>query len=129
MNDRQDATRWKSIPSQIETQPAQRFPKSPVSLSLNRINQANQFLMATGIDRSRVSLPTRRLSYRLEFYADEHGVGKVMEFCASDLTDALKRIRGDRTRRIVDIWENGTLIGRVRHGPKGLRIKRALPPS
>ena len=84
--------------------------------------------MATGINGARPVLRNRRHLYRLEFFADERGNGKIVELVSSDLKDALKLIKKDRSRRVVDAWQDGTRVCRVSHGPNGL-VVRSEPPG
>ena len=83
--------------------------------------------MSTGINGLRSIMRSRRHLYRLEFFADENGDGKIVELISSDLTEALALIKKDRSRRVVDVWEDGIRICRVSHGPKGLIARE--PPA
>ena len=85
--------------------------------------------MSTGNGGPRSPLPSRRHLYRLEFFADRHGDGQIVELLSRDLTDALELIEKDRSQRVVDIWEDGTLVCRVTHGPKGLNVANKPPPG
>lgn len=78
--------------------------------------------MATGINSSRSIMRRQRHLYRLEFFADQNGDGKVVELFSPDLNEALALIGKDRSRRVVDVWEDGTRVCRVSHGPRGLDV-------
>lgn len=67
---------------------------------------------------------TRRHFYRMEFLADQHGVGKIMEFYASNLKEALAWAKNDGSRRVVDVREDGLFVCRVMHGPNGIALSR-----
>lgn len=78
--------------------------------------------MATGVNDPYPVLRSGRHLYRLEFFADENGDGMIVELLSTDLTEALRLIKQDRPRRVVDVWEDGALLCRVSHGPRGLNV-------
>lgn len=71
---------------------------------------------------------TRKQSYRLQFHADRHGIAKIIEFYATDLTYAWRLIEEDAAHRDVDVWEDGRLICQVSHRPLTVRTRRPFAP-
>jgi hypothetical protein len=81
--------------------------------------------MAFDLSGKGASSRKRLRTYRLEFHADAEGVGEVVEFYAASCAYAFKLIRKDARCRQVDVWENGVLVCAIRHGDKGIKIKRS----
>lgn len=61
--------------------------------------------------------------YCLDFVANNEGVAKVMEFYAANLDHALELIRGDHSRRVVDVYQDGSHVCKVWHSAKRIHIQ------
>ena len=55
----------------------------------------------------------RKHEYRLMYYANKRGVGKRAELSAECITAAIEFALSDRSRRSVDIWEDGEFACRL----------------